>query len=53
MQSRSDIVSNSDFLKAVRLVRPSLTKDVEEWYESVKKNMTYAMPKPLDKTFYG
>ena len=53
MQSRSEIVSNADFLKAVRLVRPSITKDVEEWYESVKKNMTYAMPKPLDKTFYG
>lgn len=53
MQSRSEIVSNADFVKAVRLVRPSLTKDVEEWYESVKKNMTYAMPKPLDKTFYG
>lgn len=53
MQSRSAIVSNSDFVKAVRLVRPSITKDVEEWYESVRKNMTYAMPKPLDKTFYG
>ncbi|MGI0036862.1 MAG: CDC48 family AAA ATPase, partial [Nitrososphaera sp.] len=53
MQSRSEIVSNADFVKAVRLVRPSITKDVEEWYESVKKNMTYAMPKPLDKTFYG
>jgi transitional endoplasmic reticulum ATPase len=53
MQSRSDIVSNADFVKAVRLVRPSITKDVEEWYESVKKNITYAMPKPLDKTFYG
>lgn len=53
MQSRSDIVSNSDFAKAVRLVRPSITKDVEEWYESVKKSITYAMPKQLDKTFYG
>jgi transitional endoplasmic reticulum ATPase len=53
MQSRSDIVTNADFAKAVRLVRPSITKDVEEWYESVKKNITYAMPKPLDKTFYG
>jgi transitional endoplasmic reticulum ATPase len=53
MQSRSEIVSNADFAKAIRLVRPSLTKDVEEWYETVKKNMTYAMPKPLDKTFYG
>jgi transitional endoplasmic reticulum ATPase len=53
MQNKSDIVTNSDFAKAIRLVRPSVTKDVEEWYESVKKNMTYAMPKPLDKTFYG
>ncbi|HEV8385988.1 MAG TPA: CDC48 family AAA ATPase [Nitrososphaera sp.] len=53
MQGRSEIVSNADFVKAVRLVRPSITKDVEEWYDSVKKNMTYAMPKPLDKTFYG
>jgi transitional endoplasmic reticulum ATPase len=53
MQNRSGIVSNSDFAKAVRLVRPSVTKDVEDWYDAVKKNMTYAMPKPLDKTFYG
>jgi len=53
MQNRSEVVTNSDFAKAVRLVRPSITKDVEDWYESIKKNITYAMPKPIDKTFYG
>lgn len=53
MQSKSGIVSNADFAKAIRLVRPSITKDVEDWYESIKKNITYAMPKPIDKTFYG
>ena len=53
MQNRSRQVSNADFAKAVRLVRPSITKDVEDWYESVRKNITYAMPKPVDKTFYG
>jgi transitional endoplasmic reticulum ATPase len=53
MQSKSEIVSNADFAKAIRLVRPSITKDVEDWYESIKKNITYAMPKPIDKTFYG
>jgi transitional endoplasmic reticulum ATPase len=53
MQSKSEIVSNTDFAKAIRLVRPSITKDVEDWYESIKKNITYAMPKPIDKTFYG
>jgi transitional endoplasmic reticulum ATPase len=40
-------------VKAIRHVRPSITKDVEDWYESVRKNITYAMPKQLDKTFYG
>jgi len=53
MQAKSEIVSNADFAKATRLVRPSITKDVEDWYESIKKNITYAMPKPMDKTFYG
>jgi transitional endoplasmic reticulum ATPase len=53
MQAKSEIVSNTDFAKAIRLVRPSITKDVEDWYESIKKNITYAMPKPIDKTFYG
>ena len=53
MQNKSEIVSNADFAKAIRLVRPSITKDVEEWYETIKKNITYAMPKPIDKTFYG
>lgn len=53
MQGKSEIVSNADFVKAIRLVRPSITKDVEDWYESIKKNITYAMPKPIDKTFYG
>lgn len=53
MQNKSETVLNADFAKAIRLVRPSITKDVEEWYESIKKNITYAMPKPIDKTFYG
>jgi transitional endoplasmic reticulum ATPase len=53
MQSKSEIVANADFAKAIRLVRPSITKDVEDWYESIKKNITYAMPKQIDKAFYG
>jgi transitional endoplasmic reticulum ATPase len=53
LQSRYDMISNENFANAVRLVRPSITKDVEEWYESVKKNITYAMPKPIERTFYG
>jgi transitional endoplasmic reticulum ATPase len=53
LHSSSDVISNGNFANAIRLVRPSITKDVEEWYESIKKNITYAIPKPIDKTFYG
>jgi transitional endoplasmic reticulum ATPase len=53
MQRKSSIISNSDFAQALRVARPSITKEVEEWYESMKKTLTYAMPKPIDKSFYG
>ena len=53
LHSRSDVISSANFADALRLVRPSITKDVEDWYESMKKNITYAMPKPIDRTFYG
>jgi transitional endoplasmic reticulum ATPase len=53
LQNRSDVISSSNFANALRLVRPSITNDVEDWYESMKKNITYAMPKPIDRTFYG
>ncbi len=53
LHNGSDVISSANFADALRLVRPSITKDVEEWYESMKKNITYAMPKPIDRTFYG
>jgi transitional endoplasmic reticulum ATPase len=53
LQNSSEVITNINFGEAVRRIRPSITKDVEDWYESMKKNITYAMPKPIDKTFYG
>jgi transitional endoplasmic reticulum ATPase len=53
LHGRSDVISSANFADALKLVRPSITKDVEDWYESMKKNITYAMPKPIDRTFYG
>ena len=53
MRTKSNIVNNADFGKALHLVKPSITKDIEEWYETMKKNVTYAMPRPIDKAFYG
>jgi transitional endoplasmic reticulum ATPase len=53
MRNKSDTIIHLDFGKGLHLVKPSITKDVEEWYELMKRNVTYAMPKPIDKAFYG
>lgn len=53
MRNKESLVDNSDFEKSLQLVKPSITKDVEDWYESMRRNLTYAIPKPMDKVFYG
>ena len=53
MRSNRKEIGAGDFEKALRLVKPSITPDVESWYDSISKNVTYAMPKPIDKAFYG
>lgn len=53
MRNRSEIISKTDFGKSLLMIRPSITKELEDWYEAVKKNVSFAMPKPMDKAFYG
>lgn len=53
MRNKESLVNNSDFEKSLQLVKPSITKDVEDWYESMRRNLTYAIPKPMDRAFYG
>jgi transitional endoplasmic reticulum ATPase len=53
MQNKSNVVSAQDFTKALKTARPSITKEVEDWYDAMRKNLTFAMPKPPDKSFYG
>ncbi|HWY33137.1 MAG TPA: AAA family ATPase, partial [Nitrosopumilaceae archaeon] len=53
MQNDSAKIGSADFAAALKLVKPSITKSVDEWYGSIKENISYAIPKPIDKTFYG
>ncbi len=53
MRNKRKEIDATDFDKALRRVKPSITPDVEAWYDSVSKNVTYALPKPIDKVFYG
>ena len=53
MRNNSPKVTSGDFSTALKNVKPSITKVVEEWYSTVKDNITFALPKPMDKAFYG
>jgi transitional endoplasmic reticulum ATPase len=53
LRSKSGVISKTDFGKSLHMVKSSITKDVEDWYESIRKSVTSAMPKTIDKAFYG
>ena len=53
MQDNSTKINSADFAAALKKVRPSITKEVDQWYSTVKESISNVVPKALDKTFYG
>ena len=53
MRNDTPKVNSTDFAAALKIVKPSITKNVEDWYTSIKDSISYALPKPIDKAFYG
>ncbi|MDQ4073561.1 MAG: AAA family ATPase, partial [Thermoproteota archaeon] len=53
IQNHSAVVSNTDFETALKIVKPSITNEVHNWYLSIEKKITPAIPKFNDKIFYG
>ncbi len=53
MQNNSQKISSTDFAAGLKNVKPSITKDVEQWYSNIKESISKVVPKTIDKTFYG
>ena len=53
MQNNSDKITSSDFAAGLKKVKPSITKEVDQWYNNVKESISNVVPKTIDKTFYG
>ena len=53
MQNGSDRVSGADFAAGLKRVRPSVTPESERWYSEIKEGISNAVPKSMDKAFYG
>jgi len=53
MQNNSPKITSTDFAAGLKNVKPSITKEVEQWYSNVKESISNVVPKTIDKTFYG
>jgi len=53
MRNNSSKISSQDFAKSLKKVRPSITKEVDQWYNNVRESISNVVPKSEDKTFYG
>ena len=53
MRAGSERIGGSDFAAGLGNVRPSISKDVDAWYDSVRQSMSDAVPRAADKAFYG
>jgi transitional endoplasmic reticulum ATPase len=53
MQADSTKISSADFAVALKKIRPSITKEVDQWYLAIRETISNVVPKTIDKTFYG
>ena len=52
MQKNSPKISSTDFAIALKKVRPSITKEIDKWYNDMKAEVSNIIPKPAGDTFY-
>ena len=53
MQNNSAIITSTDFAAGLKQVKPSITNEVETWYEKIKEGVSNVIPKESDRTLYG
>ena len=53
MRKNAATISNSDFVEALRMIKPSMSDEIRDWYQNVGHDITNTIPKRADKVFYG
>ena len=53
MQSNAEKIDSADFAAALKKIRPSITKEVDQWYLAIRETISNVVPKSIDKAFYG
>ena len=53
MQNNAVTISSADFAAGLKQIKPSITNEVEAWYEKIKDGVSNVIPKESDRMFYG
>tara|TARA_Y100001949_G_scaffold160502_1_gene152169 strand:- start:2227 stop:4398 length:2172 start_codon:yes stop_codon:yes gene_type:complete len=53
MQNNSHKITSNDFAAGIKKIKPSITQEIDQWYNTVKDKVSNVIPKYTDKTFYG
>ena len=53
MRNDSSRISSHDFATSLKQVKPSITKEVDQWYNSIRESISNVVPKKGENTFYG
>jgi len=53
MQNNASRISSIDFAAGLKQIKPSITNEVEAWYEKIKDGVSNVIPRETDRVFYG
>jgi len=53
MRDNSSKISSQHFANSLKQIRPSITKEVDQWYNTIKESISNVVPNTGDKSFYG
>ncbi len=53
MRNNSSKISSQDFANGLKQIKPSITKEVDQWYNTIRESISNVVPKIGDKSFYG
>jgi len=53
MRNNSLKISSQDFANCLKHVKPSITKEIDQWYKNMKESISNVVPKSEEKSFYG
>ena len=53
MRNKSPKINSRDFADSLKQIKPSITTEVDQWYNTIRESISNVVPKTGEKAFYG